>query len=264
MRIAWMSDIHLDFLDDAAIAELGASVAGLNVDAAVITGDISIAPELIADLTTLIASWEHPAYFVCGNHDYYRASIEAVRRGLREVNARQDRLRWLPACGVVRLNESTALVGIDGWADGRAGSPETTPIVLNDHLHIEELVQPTRAELLEVVRALGDEEAASLRRVLGEAFAPVEHVVVATHIPPFIEACMHEGKKSSDDWLPWMCCTAVGDVLMEMAGRHPDRRVTVLAGHTHARVRVGMRDNLEVRTAGVEYGAPKVEAVLEL
>jgi predicted phosphohydrolase len=264
VRLAWLTDIHLDFLGADRIAAFSAEVARASPDAVVLTGDISVAPVLGPQLAQLVAGWRFPCYFVAGNHDYYGSSIDAVRRALRALPSMEPRLRWLPSQGVVRLTPTTALVGVDGWGDGRLGNPEGTPILLNDHLRIAELVQPSRAELLRVVRALGDAEAATLRTLLGEALAPCSRVIVATHVPPFAESSTHEGEVSGPDWLPWFTCHAVGEVLREMAAAHPEREIVVLAGHTHDRCRVRIAPNLEVRTGAVEYGAPRIEDVLEL
>lgn len=264
MKLLWCTDIHLDFLEDEAVSAFGAKIARSDADAVLLTGDISVAPALGPHLARLVSSWRTPCYFVLGNHDYYGASIDLVRRAVRELGSIDRRLIWLPSAGVVRLTPKTALVGVDGWADGRLGNPEGTPIVLNDHLRIADLLKPTRASLLSTVRALGDAEAETLQRVLGEALAPCEHVIVATHIPPFRESSTYEGKISGDDWLPWMTCDAVGRKLRELARAHPDRRITVLAGHTHDRCDVTIEPNLRVRTGMVEYGAPRIEDVIEL
>lgn len=264
MRIAWLTDIHLDFLTDARILAFGAEVARTRPDAVVLTGDLSVAPALGPHLARLVSGWRCPCYFVAGNHDYYGASIARVRQALRTLPSIEPRLRWLPHEGVIRLTPRTALVGVDGWADGRLGDPEGTPVVLNDHLRIAELLQPSRAELLRVVRALGDAEAARLRTLLGEALAPCAHVFVATHVPPFAEASTHQGRIIGPQWLPWMTCHAVGEVLRELAAAHPERQITVLAGHTHDRCRVRIAPNLEVRTGAAEYGAPCIEELIEV
>jgi predicted phosphohydrolase len=264
VRVAWLTDIHLDFLSPTEIAAFGASIDRERADAVLITGDISVAPALASHLSLLVSSWRAPCYFVAGNHDYYGSSIELVRRGLRAIESFDPRLRWLPAQGVVRLTRETSLVGIDGWADGRLGDPEGTRVVLNDHIRIAELRCATRGELLAKVRDLGDAEAAALRRLLGEALAPSRRVIVAMHIPPFRESSTYQGRISGDDWLPWMTCHAVGQVLLEMARDHPDREIVVLAGHTHDRCEIHPLPNLAVRTGAVEYGAPAIQEILAL
>ncbi len=264
MRLAWLTDIHLDFLSATDISRFGAEVARHRPDGVVITGDISVAGTLGPDLVALAASWRVPCWFVAGNHDYYGSDIATVRRALGQLPEHAPQLRWLPAVGVVSLSPTTALVGVDGWGDGRLGDPEGTGIVLNDHLKIADLSRPSRAELLAEVRRIGDAEAKTLRDLLGEALAPHEQVIVATHVPPFREASTHEGAISGDDWLPWMTCHAVGEALRELAAANPSRNIIVLAGHTHDACRVSIQPNLEVRTGQAEYGAPTVQDVLEL
>ncbi|MCB9592376.1 MAG: metallophosphoesterase [Sandaracinaceae bacterium] len=264
MRLAWLTDIHLDFLSDEEIATFAARVAREAPDGVVVTGDISIAPELGPDLAKLVDAWRMPCWFVAGNHDYYGADVASVRRGMRELSRIEPKLRWLPSTGVVSLTPTTALVGVDGWADGRIGDGQGTSVVLNDHLRIRDLLQPSRAKLLEAARRLADEDARTLATLLGEALAPHEHVIVATHVPPFREASTHAGRIAGDDWLPWMTCHAIGETLRAMATDHPTRKITVLAGHTHDACRVSILPNLEVRTGAVEYGAPTVQEVFEL
>lgn len=41
-------------------------------------------------------------------------------------------LHWLGGMGVVPLTEETALIGHDGWADGRLGSGAASPVMLHD------------------------------------------------------------------------------------------------------------------------------------
>ena len=50
-----------------------------------------------------------------------------------------------------------------------------------------------------------------------QALERFEHVLVLTHVPPFREACWHEGRISGDDYLPYFACKATGDVLLDEA-----------------------------------------------
>ena len=58
-------------------------------------------------------------------------------------------------------------------------------------------------------------------------------------------------------------CVTAGEVLLEFAERHPQKRMTVLCGHTHSSGAVQMRDNLEVFTGDAEYGQPKVQRMID-
>ena len=70
-----------------------------------------------------------------------------------------------------------------------------------------------------------------------------QHIMVLTHVPPFREACWHEGRISDDNWLPHFTCKAVGDVLIEAMAANPDHRMTVLCGHTHSGASTGVAES---------------------
>ena len=84
-----------------------------------------------------------------------------------------------------------------------------------------------------------------------------------THVPPFREACWHEGQISDDAWLPHFACKAVGDRLTALARAHPEHTLTVLCGHTHSAGVAWILPNLKVYTGAAEYGNPIVQRVLE-
>jgi 3',5'-cyclic AMP phosphodiesterase CpdA len=261
VRLAWLTDIHLDFLDPGQRTALGAAVRAEKPDAVVVTGDIATAPTVIDLIEQLARLAGVPLYFVLGNHDFYRGSVADVRA--RAASHTRD-ARWLPASGVIRLDATTALVGVDGWGDARLGDFAGTQVMLNDFFLIDELARLPRAELRARLEAYGDESATQLRTLLAEALAWAQHVIVATHIPPFREACWHEGVISNDDWLPFFTCKATGDALRETFAAHPRARATVLCGHTHSSGQADLLPNLRVLTGAAEYGAPRVQSLIEL
>jgi Icc protein len=261
VRVAWLTDIHLDFLDPAARDALAASVRAEQPDSVVVTGDIAIAPTVIDLIEALAQGCGAPLWYVLGNHDYYRGSVADVRA---RAAAASGRSRWLHTSGAVRLDATTALVGVDGWGDARLGDFANTRVMLNDFIFIEELTAIARGELRARLEAYGDESAARLRTLLAEALAWAEHVVVATHVPPFREACWHEGAISNDEWLPFFTCKATGDVLRETFAARPLARATVLCGHTHSSGQADILPNLRVLTGAAEYGAPRIQQVIEL
>lgn len=263
-RLAWATDVHLNFLAANGLGAFSQALAQQEADAVVITGDIAEAPSLERLLAMLAADVKTPIYFVLGNHDYYRSSIPAVREAARELSKQSPWLGWLPALGVVELHRDVALVGVDGWSDGRLGDYTRSPVMLNDYLLIAELAGLTKGERLDRLHELGDQEAEALRAPLAEALKKYKRVIVATHVPPFKEACWHEGKISNDDWLPHFTCRAVGEVLREAALAHPDRKIRVLCGHTHGAGSAEILPNLKVMTGAAEYGEPRVQGVIEL
>ena len=88
--------------------------------------------------------------------------------------------------------------------------------------------------------------------------------MVLTHVPPFREACWHEGQLSCDNWSPHFTCKATGDVLVDVMTAHPDQTMTVLCGHTHSAGYAQILENLEVFTGDAVYGHPKIQQVLDV
>jgi 3',5'-cyclic-AMP phosphodiesterase len=115
-----------------------------------------------------------------------------------------------------------------------------------------------------VLEALGDEAAGYLKGVLASATEKYARVIVATHIPPFREASWCDGRPSTDDFLPFFACKAVGDVLLEAARLHPTCQILVLCGHTHGGGELQVLENLRVLTGPAEYGKPEIEQVLQV
>jgi 3',5'-cyclic AMP phosphodiesterase CpdA len=262
VHIAWLTDVHLDFLDADGRQQLAADAALTDADGVLITGDIAQADSLAPILEELAAIVSRPVWFVLGNHDFYGGSITGVRTVARRLTGEHEWLRWLPACGVVALSDQTALIGVDGWGDARLGDVAGTTVELSDFHYIDELRGLPRSERVAMLRALGDQAAAELRVSLTAALATARHVVIATHVPPFRESCWHEGRVSDDDWLPYFTCDAVGAVLRAAMAARPDVAATVLCGHTHGGGVVDVLPNLRVLTGAAEYGLPVVQRVL--
>lgn len=264
MHLSWSTDIHLNFLSPDQRADFARRVAADAPDALLVTGDISEAPELVSHLVELHDVAERPLYFVLGNHDFYRASIAAVRAMCRELSELHHGIFWLPGAGVVELTARAALIGVDGWGDARAGNWEHSRVRFKDIRLISELVADDYPEVVKRLRALGDAEADTLRPLLADACARYPEVVVATHVPPFVEACWHQGGRCHEDFIPWLTCTRVGDALLAAAEAHPDCQLSVYCGHTHGEGTAEIRDNLVVHTGGAVYGAPAVSGLLTI
>jgi 3',5'-cyclic AMP phosphodiesterase CpdA len=261
-RLAWLTDLHLNFVR-GDVRGLREQLAGVGPDGVIITGDISEAPTLARDLAALERILWMPAWLVLGNHDFYGGSVAAVRADVTALCQRSTWLRYLPVEGVVPLGGGSALVGHDGWADGRLGDYAGSQVVLNDFLLVEDLAGRNAQDRLARLHALGDEAAAHLREVLPRALDRYRNVVVATHVPPFAEACWHDGRPSDDQHLPHFACAAVGEALRQIAAARPDRRILVLCGHTHGRGVARLLPNLVVKTGGAVYGQPAIAEVID-
>lgn len=263
MKVAWLTDIHLEFLNKATRALFVRSLRDAAPDILLISGDIAQAPSLEEHLTYLAREVMRPIYFVLGNHDFYLGSIAEVRADVRKFTAQENGLHWLGAGGVVRLTNRTNLVGHDGWCDGRLGDYQHSGVRLNDFLLIDELSNLSKEALFETLNRLGDEAAAHFRRTLPEALETADHVVVVTHVPPFRESAWYNGRPCDPYWLPFFSCKAVGDVLSEFMQQYPNRRMTVLCGHTHGGGTSQILPNLTTVTGPAEYRSPVIQTIFD-
>jgi 3',5'-cyclic AMP phosphodiesterase CpdA len=269
MRLAWATDIHLNFVTTMARRRFLESVSG-QADALVVTGDIAESNSLGATLMVMDAIVDRPIYFVLGNHDFYRGSVGGTRSAVTEMIHGSQKMVYLSQAGVVELTPNTALVGHDGWADGRLGDLDGSNVILNDFLLIDELrcwrdqYTLDKAALRQVLAALGDEAAEYLRSVLPPAAEKYPHVIVATHIPPFREATWYQGRPSADGYLPFFSCKAMGDVLLDAARSYPECQILVLCGHTHGGGELEVLANLRAVTGAAEYKRPEIQQVIEV
>ena len=264
MRALWITDIHLNFLNESACAAFFERMASYRSDGVFLTGDIAVAPSLLTVLRSMADAIQIPIYFVLGNHDFYHGSIATVRTTVRDCSRSHTLLRYLPEVGVVPLTKSTALVGHDGWGDSRYGDYAQSSVRLNDHLFIQELAGLTPSKLRQRLIDLGDEAAAYLQETLPKALDQFRRVIVLTHVPPFKEACWYQGRLSNDEWLPFFACQAVGDVLRNLMEQRPEQHVDVYCGHTHHQGTASILPNLRVFTGAADYGAPHVNKVIEI
>lgn len=262
-RVAWLTDIHLNFLSPDESRVFLDNVAAARPDVVLIGGDIAEAPDVAKQLELIAAALACPIYFVLGNHDFYYGSIRQVREDVTQACRRTRRLTWLTAASVVELTPAVGLCGHDGWADARLGDYERSLVMMNDYRLIEELAGVGKAARWPLLKALGDAAAEHARRVLPEALDRYPHVVFLTHLPPLREACWYLGQISNDEWLPHFTCLALGQALVEIMRQRPDRKLTVLCGHTHSPGETWPLPNLRILTGAAEYGRPEIQQVFE-
>lgn len=264
MLLAWLTDIHFDFLEPTQVREFLEDVGRSGADSVMLTGDISDAPHVVPRLAEMDEALQCPIYFVLGNHDFYYGSIKGVRQAVVRLCRERPNLQYLTTHSEpIELAADLGLIGHDGWADARLGDYERSMVMMNDYRLIAELAHMTKAGRWPVLKALGDEAATAVREKLTKALAQYPRVWLATHLPPLREACWHEGRISDDEWAPHFTCKAMGDSLLETMRGHPNRQLTVFCGHTHSAGLTQPLPNLTIFTGGAKYGHPTVQKVLE-
>lgn len=262
MKISWLTDIHLEWLNQKSRKIFFEAIADEHPDVILLGGDICNSANLEPWLLKLYKKVQAPIYFCLGNHDYYKASILEVRELAQSITKTHEQISWLPAVGVVRLADDIGLVGHGCWGDGRVGSFFNSPLSLDDFKLIKELSGLNKHDQLEQVRRLGGEAAAYLASQVEDAAQRFGKVVVLTHVTPFPETCLYLGK-SSEEGMPFFCCKASGDALKAVAASNTETQFLVLSGHTHDAADVQIAENLRCIVADAEYGRPDFR-ILEL
>ncbi len=199
-----------------------------------------------------------------GNHDFYAGSIKAIRSRVFNLTKKYDKLIWLNKVDYISLTEETALVGHDSWADGRLGNFLGISIELNDFYCIKEFKLRNRAERLEAMQKLTDQAVKHFKKMLPKALKNHRRIIVITHVPPFKEACWHDGQPSQEEWLPYFSCKAVGDVFKNVMEQNPKTEMTVLCGHAHSSRECQILPNLTVYAGEAEYGEPQIQRILKI
>ena len=267
-KIAWLADIHLNFLKPAERAQFYNHVAETDADEILITGDIAEAKDVCVILKEFSQHVSVPIYFVLGNHDYYFGSVSGVREDIRALCKQNNKLVWLGNPEIIMLNDDTELLGHDGWADARYGDYDHSAVNLNDSRLIAELYQAfllNKSALKNEMQKLADAVAKILEQTLMSAItANIKKVIIATHVPPVPECSWHKDHPSNENWLPYFASKATGDVILDVAQHHKDINFLVLCGHTHTARTVKFLNNLEIKAGSAQYYSPELQDVIRI
>lgn len=264
-KLLWSTDLHLDAADKAQHQQFFELVQAHQPDAILIGGDISNGFNSLVHLQHLAKLINKPFYFVFGNHDFYHGSIKQIRKMAIEVTSKYERLCYLTASGVIEITPSTALIGHDGWSDGLAGNFLRSDVMLNDYLFIEELTNISPEDRLARLNELGAEAALDLAQKLDQVITKnYKRVIVLTHVPPFKEACIYNGKVCDDNWAPHFVGHATGEIIKKIAEQATDLQILVLCGHSHRSADIHVLPNLHILAGESELGVPSVQGLIHV
>lgn len=271
-RLIWSSDIHLDHAEQDELNIFFESIRESGADLLVLSGDISGGSTLSKWLNRIESELAIPVRFVLGNHDFYSSSFQKTHEVVREVVNKTSKtfngsrkLVWLSDGIIEAVSEETALIGHDGWYDGRAGIIGSA--VLNDFMCIEDLKSALMMSITTFqykLKETADRAASYIKTTLEKAFVLRNKVVMATHISPFPQAALHRGAPTNVNFLPYYCCVSMGRVLVDIMDNNKDKELIVLCGHTHGKCEINILPNLKVLVAGAEYGYPKLCGMMEI
>ena len=239
MKLIWISDPHFEFLMTSQVRQFLSTLPEQG-DTLLFTGDITNVRN-IREQWTQIAELNMTTYFVLGNHDYYGGSIDYVQKTIQELTKQFPNLHWIHG-KTIKLNNDIWLVGADGWGDGRAGNGAKSFIRLNDsNLHHAELRGLSSEELFKKLGELGDISTKILKKEFTKIFKSdnsPKTILLATHVPPFVESALYENKPSEPEFSPHFVNFGLGQFLLKQANLHPDINFRVLLWSYSSRSRV--------------------------
>lgn len=264
MRLAWCTDIHLNFCDFAKRVSFYNSINESKPEAIVITGDIA---EGYTFDTLLKEMKEHtfnvPILFVLGNHDYYQSSF--IDSQLAAAQLKHEGIHFMNSGNYFIDNNSTCIVGAGGWADARLGNYKTSRVRLNDWYYIEDFKGcKSIIQIHKRMKQLAKIEVDSLEsRIRHGACLGTKNILVLTHVPPYEEAAMHNGRRTETDVLPYYSSKYMGDMLKRMANLYQNKNFVILAGHTHSKGYAVIKKNLRCLVGEADYYHPKVQEIID-
>jgi UDP-2,3-diacylglucosamine pyrophosphatase LpxH len=261
VRLAWLSDLHLDHCSMWMRQSL-AERAAADSDCCVITGDITMGTEmqLLAEFAT---DYAKPIFFVLGNHDFWGGSFASVAAEVRDWCKRKPNLTWLDDSPPITLVHGVQLCGVGGWYDARFGDHTKSVCTMNDWLKIADLRPHYYAgTLIPKLQDVADGFAGTATAKLLSTEAT--RVFFATHVPPFRQAANHEGRPTTEAYLPWYTSKVMGQALNRFARKRPEVSLTTLCGHVHDASEYRALPNHLVLTARSDYGEPTVARVFDL
>lgn len=262
MKLIWLSDIHLNFLNERLRKEFYDTLVSADGDLVVISGDIGESQNFVSYIKEMGEHTKLPIFFVMGNHDYYGSSVKNVRKKVKKFC-------WLGNDEGQALSETTFLTGVDGWGDCRLGDFEGSKLVMSDWIYISDLYKAygtgIKSSLKNVLQRLADNDAAQLKSNVEKAVSKgYRKIIITTHVPPFEEASLHLGKPGGPDGLPFYASKCLGDAILPIAESNPQLDFLWLSGHTHSRATYKPLSNMTVKVAKAEYYRPTVEEVFDV
>lgn len=264
MKVAHITDCHVDFLKNHELIEFLLSLQESEAEAFVITGDISKGTLVHKHLLWMEKIVQKPIYFVLGNHDFYDSSFAEVNKNIRKLCEESNYLFYLQDREFVKLGD-TILIGQNGWYDAGWRTPLTSLVFLWDWLFIEEFhkLSNTQARIALLIEIAASEVRQAERKLL-EALKHGDKIMFATHIPPWSEDHYKLGEIANKFWMPYNSSKMMADMLVRVMEKHPNKQLTCTAGHVHLRRKEQITHNILLKVGDGAHGKSKIEEIIDL
>lgn len=255
--LIWLTDPHLEFCSHRTRQLLYRSINQATGEIVIITGDLSAGSHRLAQYTELAEQIKKPVYFVLGNHDRYGTTFANTETVVERVTALFSHMVRLNGSQLIPLNNSVALIGVDGWADGLGGEGPETDTRIDDFYQILDFATAPEPQVFREMKERACKYSRALKPSLVRALKQYQVTIIATHVPPYEGAAWHQGCPSSPAYQPFFSSPTMGKMIKAAVAEHPGKSVLVLCGHTHS-PGIYRDGNVLVLTAGARYGFPEI------
>ena len=203
---------------------------------------------LYYDLYLLATCVRCPIYFVLGNHDYWTSSIDKIHDKIRKLCKQFPHLIWLSQSDVIPLNNEVAIIGDEGWFDGRNGNTDYLKLTVDQYMIEDFRKYKTIDEKLECWRNMALKSSFNIEAKLHKALElGYKTVYILTHFPPWIEATRDRGTILEKFWLPYNTNIKLGQTIENIMCKRLQSKVIVLCGHTHCDSTIHVSANVECK-----------------
>jgi predicted MPP superfamily phosphohydrolase len=259
-RYIWLTDIHLNFLSDKKCVEFLSTIGQQKSDGVFITGDIANGKCLVQYLTLCSKYIQCPIYFTLGNHDFYKSTFKEVEELIK--NLKQNNLYHLNTYEPISLSSNTALIGHDGWVDSGKYEPKIPLVFAGDWYFINDFRQAKSNEARRLITKERAHNAATIiAKNLKLALSDHSIVYLLTHWPPWL---MKYPGIVNKFWRPYYCSKIIADNICNVMSNFPDKKLIVLAGHTHIAVNAKITNNIELRVGASKLKKPFINDIITI
>jgi predicted phosphohydrolase len=246
----WITDPHLTPLTRRKMLNAILDRAPVGV---FLTGDVSTCSQtFLGELDFLGERIGRPLFFVYGNHDLWFSDRASVENEIRALCRKHKNLIWMNESGIVPLNESSCVIGHNGWYDGRNGNSDYIRYTADWFLIKDFRQLPTMPDRIDLFRKWADESAEKLSAQLEEAVKTYKTVWLLSHFPMWKEA--HRASAFLEQfWASYNCNLVLGQALEKVMANYKKRHLICLTGHTHSPVHIFVSRGIECRVGRAKY-----------
>lgn len=258
MKIAFCSDLHLNFIPKNEIINFANKITDTGCDILLISGDIAESQSLDECLSLLANTFCKPIYYVLGNHCYYKSSIkDTINYCNKYLNT--GYLNFMDN-RIVKINNEITLIGQNIFYDLSVGNL-TGDFDIADFDQIKDfkpLMYPKQR--LDYFQNKAREDAINLHNLIEEAVNYSKKIIYLAHPPLDEDISFYGDRKSPSYSIGYFCNKIVGDKLKEMASKYLNIDFLALTGHSHYRASYEV-DNLKMYVAAAKYYEPNIEKI---